>query len=126
MKNKTQLFMLFSLTLVSLGTWIILVFNYNPFTSDNFIISTFWCSLFLWLCGILTFGLFFLRIQYSNREIIYSHLPISLRHSILITACLVGLLFLKSISVLTWWVTLMFVMVVLLLELFFRTKKVEI
>lgn len=125
MKNKTQLFLIFSLTLISLGTWVIIMFNYNPNLADILIPSAFWSSLFLSLWGILTFILYFLRAQFTNREVIYSHLSISIRHSILITSCVVGLLFLKSMNVLTWWVATMFVMVVLLLELFFRTKKIN-
>lgn len=124
MKLKSQLFIVFSLTLICLGVWNIILFNYNPYSSDNFIISIFFTSLFVLLVGLLTFIFFYLKTWRSNHEIIYAHLPVSLRQAILISLIITGLIVLQTMRVLTLIDSLMFISLILLIELFFRTKTI--
>lgn len=125
MKLKTYLFAIFSITLLSLGVWLLIFFNVDRDVADFITISAFFGSLFLWLAGFLTLIIFYLRVWFSNKEVVFSNLPISIRHAILIALIIVGLLALNALQVLTWWDAGMYLVVVVLLELFFRSKKVS-
>lgn len=75
----------------------------------------FWGSLF----GIVGF---YLKIWASRREVIFAHIAPTLRQSALVGLALTGLLFLFQIKVLNWWVAILFILAVLLIELFFRRR----
>ena len=124
MKLKSYLFSVFAVTLLSLGVWFMILFNIDVDTADFLTISAFFGSLFLWLTGILTFIIFYFRVWISNNEVIFTFLPISIRHSILISYTLVGILSMNALNVLTWWDAIMLILVTVLIELFFRAKKV--
>lgn len=125
MKLKTYLFTLFTITILALGVWLLILFNVDRNFADFVTKSAFFGSLFLWLMGIIAFIIFYLRVWISNREVVFGQLPISVRHACLISLAIVGLLIFKSIKIFTWWDSLMFVLVIVLIELFFRTRKVS-
>lgn len=122
MKLKQALFSLFSITLLAFGGWLTIFFNLDPLRADNFILAALYASLFIFITGSLTFIGFGLRILLSNREVIYAHLPPSLRQATLAALALVGLLFLQSLRVLSVIDAGAFVLAILLIELFFRAK----
>lgn len=122
MKIKTYLFTLFCITLLSLGVFLTILFNFDPTSADFITKSAFFASIFILTTGLLTFSNFYIRIWATNKEVIFSHLPISIRHSVLISLVFVGLMILSSLKVLTWWDAGMFIVVIIMLELFFRTR----
>ncbi|EKD56262.1 MAG: hypothetical protein ACD_58C00242G0001 [uncultured bacterium] len=122
MKLKTYLFVIFSMTLLSLGIWLMILFNIDPDSADLITKSAFFSSMFLWLMGIMIFIIFYLRIWVSNKEVIYNNLPIALRHAIFISLVITGLLALNSSNLLNWWDAGMFIVVITMLELLFRQK----
>lgn len=123
MNIKTNLFIIFSITLLALGVWLMILFNINPKNADWLEKLAFFGSLLLLLSGTLTFIIFYFRIWFSNKEVIYSYLPIAIRHSVLISFIAVSLLFLNALDVLTWWDGIILVVVIILIELFFQTKR---
>lgn len=125
MKLQTYLFLIFVITLIALGTWFLILFNINPHNTDLISISAFFASLLLWLSGISTLILFYLRIKLSNKEIIFVHLPLSLRQGFLFSLAIVLVILLLSLSVLTWWSGILLMISIFLLELFFMRKKVH-
>lgn len=125
MKLKTYLFTLFTITILALGVWLLILFNVDKNSADFVTKSAFFGSLFLWLMGIIAFIIFYFRVWISNREVVFGQLPISVRHACLISLAIVGLLIFKSIKIFTWWDSSMFVLVIVLIELFFRTKTVK-
>ncbi len=120
MKLKQTLFTIFAITLLSLGGWLTVIFNTDPSKIDTFILVALYCSLFLFIFGIATFIGFGIRILISKREVLYAHLPISIRQATLIALALVGLLFLQSLRVLSVVDAGALVLAILLLELYFR------
>jgi hypothetical protein len=121
-KLKNSLFSLFTITLLSFGGWLTILFNVDPTNTDQFTFALLYICSFLFLVGLLTFIGFGIRILLSNREIIFSHFVPSLRQACLLSVAIIGLLFLQSLRVLSVIDAGAFVLAILLLELFFRAK----
>lgn len=123
MTIKYQLFGIFTATLLALGIFLAIFFNSDPYIADVFTKTAFFVSLFLFISGFLTFLGFYLRVYFSNREVIYNNLPVAFRQAVLVSFLLTGLLALQSLRVLSLWDTIIFVVVVILIELYFRSRK---
>ncbi len=123
MKLTKQLFSVFALTLMALGLFLAILFNVNPDTTDLITQITFFISLFIFLSGLFTFIGFYLRVYLSNHEIIYANFPIALRQAILVSLLIVGLLALNALRVLNIWSGIIFVLILIIIELFFRSKQ---
>jgi len=126
MKLKSSLFFIFVLTLISLGVFLMILFNIDPNDADIFTISTFFISVFMFISGFLTFILFYLKNWFNNNEVIYTHLPIAIRQSVLISSAIIGILVFKSLDIFTVWDITIFLVIIILIELFFRSKKVAL
>lgn len=126
MKTRIYLFLLFCVTLFTLGFFILMFFNVNPYTSDNLTISMFFISFFIFLTGLLFLLGFYFRVKISNNEVFYANFAPSFRQALLISLVLVGLLVLKSLKVLAWWDGIMFALSVLLLELYFQNRNINL
>lgn len=125
MKLQMYLFFIFTITLIALGTWFLILFNIDPYQTDLMSIAAFYASLLIWLSGLICLLLFYLRIKLSNKEIVFAHLPLSARQAILFSLIIVVIMILSSLNVLTWWTSALLAISILLLELFFQTKKVH-
>lgn len=125
MKTRLYIFIIFCINLFSLGYLIMILFNYNPYYADNFTITMFFISLFLFLSSILSLIGFYIRIKIYNNEVFYANFAPSLRQAILISLVIVGLMVLNSLKVLTLWDGLMFAFSILLLELYFQNKQIK-
>lgn len=123
MALRLYLFGLYSIMFLSLGLWFLLLFNVNPFTAPTWIVIVFYLTLFLFLVGIFAIVGFYFKVWASNREIIFSHLAPTLRQSALISLLIIGLIFLEQVKALNWWVAILLVAAVIMLELFFRSRK---
>lgn len=123
MNLKKSLFAIFTITLLSLGVWLAILFNTDPNNSDLITRCAFFASLFTFLAGFFTFLGFYLRVYFSNREVIYSNFPIALRQSILLSLIIVGLLIFQSLKVLTIWTIVVYILAIVLIELFFKSKN---
>lgn len=103
-----------------------ILFNIDPNNADIFTISTFFISVFMFISGFLTFILFYLKNWFNNNEVIYTHLPIAIRQSVLISSAIIGILVFKSLDIFTVWDITIFLVIIILIELFFRSKKVAL
>lgn len=120
---KLYLFSLYSMMVLSLGLWILLLFNVNPFSAPSWIIITFYLTLYCFLLGLFAVIGFYLKVWASNREVIFAHLMPTLRQSALIAFAVIGLIFLEQVKALNWWVAILFIVSISMLELFFRSRK---
>jgi hypothetical protein len=123
MPLKKYLFAIFTFTLLSLGVWLAILFNTDPNNTDLITRCAFFASLFVFLAGFFTFLGFYLRVYFSNREIIYNNFPIALRQSILLSLIIVGLLAFQTLRVLTVWVAAIYVLAIILVEFYFKSRK---
>ena len=117
------LFGLYSTMVVSLGLCLLLIFNVNPFQAPFWIISILYLTLFLFFMAVFGVLGFYLKVWATNREVIFGHLMPTLRQAAIISLIIVGLLFLQQVRVLNWWVAVLFIVSIGLLELFFRSRK---
>lgn len=125
MKTKSYLFVLFCVTLFSLGFSVFMFLNINPYTSDALTIGMFFLSIFIFLTGIITLLGFYFRVKITNNEVFYANFFPSLRQATLLSIVIVGLLILKSLKVLAWWDGIMFALAIALLELYFQNKNID-
>jgi len=119
---RLYLFSLYLILFLSFGLLSLIIFNVNPYASPVWMIILFYFTFFLfWLAFFGVIG-FYLKVWASNREVIFAHLVPTIRQAILLSFAFAGLLFLFQIKVLSWWVGVLFILAILMIELFFRRK----
>lgn len=125
MKLIRNLFFLFAITIFACASMILSIYNYNPYQSESKMLINFYISLAISLTGII--GLFIhcikmklYKIDAGNRSFITS-----IRQATLIAFALVSLLILQGFRILDWLTGVSILVVVILIELFFQTKKVH-
>ncbi len=119
---RVSLFSIFGISLLAFGSFLTIVFYSEPNLKDQLQIIGFFASTFLWLSGILTLIIFYLRVSLSNREVLYAQLPISIRQAGLVSAGLVGLLAMRTVRVLGLSEAIILVIIVVLLEFLSQSK----
>lgn len=122
---RLYLFSLYSVLILSAGLVAFIIINVNPFESPFWMLLIFYAAVFLLVTSFFSLLGFYLKVRVSNREVIFAHLLPTLRQSMIIALAVTGLLFFQQIRVLNWWVAILFVLAVAMLELFFRAKKVK-
>lgn len=119
---RLYLFGLYLTLFLSFGLLSLILFNIDPYTSPFWMISLFYFTFFLFWISLFGIIGFYLKIWASNREVIFTHILPTLRQSMLVGFGLTGLLFLFQIKVLSWWVAVLFILAILMIELYFRKK----
>lgn len=119
---RKKLFYLFMGTLLSLGIWLYMLFHVDPSYADILTWLAFMGSLFLWLSGFLSFIIFYLKVSFFNQEVIFALLPSSLRQAAELALIIAGLLSLQALRVLGWWEGGLYILVIVLIEMFFQGK----
>lgn len=111
-------------TALSWLAWTLILVFINPFEAGFTGFFLFYISLFFALVGAFsTLGLI-VRLQFKNRqEPISIRAARSLRQGIFLSILVVGLLFLHSKHMLNWWITILFIITLTLLEFFFLAYK---
>jgi hypothetical protein len=122
---KLYLFGLYSIMILSLGLFLLLLSNVNPFQAPVWIIALTYLTLFCFLNCLFAIIGFYLKVWISNREVIFAHLMPALRQSALISFLFIGSIFLVQVKSFNWWIASLFIISVGMLELFFRYKGVN-
>jgi len=118
-----NLFFLFSLTVFAIASTLLAVFNFNPFTADLGKLANFYVSLFFSLAGIIGTVIFYTKIRLVKSESANPFFWPSIRQGLLISAGITAILILQGYRILDWLVGSSIIIVAVLLELFFQTKK---
>lgn len=119
---RLYLFTLYLIIFLSAGLVGIIIYNVNPYQSPFWMIFLFYLTLFFFWASLFSLIGFYLKIWASNREVIFAHLKPTLRQSMLIALIIVGILFFQQLRVLNWWIASLFIIAILMLELFFKAK----
>ena len=119
---RIYLFSIYLILFLSVGLLSLVLVNVNPYLSPVWMIILFYFTFFLFWVALFSLIGYYLKVWATNREVIFAHLIPTLRQSIIISLSLVGLLFLYQIKVLNWWVALLLVLAMVMIELFFRRK----
>jgi len=120
---KRNLFFLFFITVFSFLSLILCVNNYNPYNINPFQLIYFYSSFFLLLAGILSIIVFYFRLIIQKKETVYIHFWPAVREGTIISLGFTALLILRGLKLLDIWVGIPIMIIILLLELFFQTKK---
>lgn len=120
---RLYLFSLYLVLFLAAGLCALIIFNVNPYQSPFWMIMLFYLCFFLFWGSL--FGLigFYLKVWATNCEVIFAHLLPTLRQSMMVALAIAGLLFLQQLRVLSWWTAILFLLAVLMIEFFFRSKK---
>lgn len=116
-------FGLFSTLCLAGFLWLLLLMSVNPNQAPFWIIILFYLTLFIIFTSIITLVSYNLKVKANNKEVIYSQIGPSLRQSALLSIIFIGFLFLEQIKVLNWWVAGMLIIAIVLIELYYRSKK---
>lgn len=120
---KKILFLLFSVGLISIGLFIILLFNYNPFETDTGIRVLFFLSMFLGMFTVIAGLLIRRRAGNPKAGTRSSIISRSVSQAGLIAVAFVGLAIFSATHVFNWLSVGIYIFVLILLELYLRAKS---
>ena len=121
MKDRKILFSVFALTLIGFGAWFAVLQSVDPFNTDWFSRLTFYIFLLIWICGLVSLALFYIqkKLPHNRAQIILQ----CIRQGLIISLGIVGLLVLQTINVLNILSASVYIIALILIEFYFRTKK---
>ena len=125
MTQVRNLFFLFSITVFAFAETVLTIFNYNPFGANRSVFINFYVSLFFTISGLAAITLYYLRVKYSKNSA-GDFFWTTVRTSVFAGIALTTLLILQGFRILDWLIGISIVVVTILLELFFRTKKEKV
>jgi len=122
MKHRKLVFAIFSVTLLAFGSWFVILQSIDPFTTDWFSRLMFFLFFLTWIWGALTLIMFLWRRRKigSNTGKI---LACCVRQGLIIAFGLVGLLALQTMNVLNILSASVYVIALILIEFYFRTRN---
>lgn len=124
MNFRSFIFAIITALIFTTSIWILILFNIDPYKADWLSKISFFLSLLIMITCILTLFGYYIRKKILNNELIYSILPVSFRQGILGALIIVGIIILSCINVLNWWIAGIWLLIILLIELFFKTRKI--
>lgn len=118
--------MVFSVSLLSLGGWLTVLGNLDPYQTNIIGRVLFFSFLFLWILGVSTLINYFIRIKLANLELIYLPFKAALRQSLFLALIIVGLLLFWVIEVLNWLSAGIFVLLIFSMEFYFQSRGINL
>lgn len=103
--------------------WMLIINLINPATTGAFGFIFFYATLFLALTGAIAILGLLIRMKSSESEFVPSEVGTALRQGVLFAILIVGLLFLQSLRLLSWWNVVLFVLIITLAEFFLISFK---
>lgn len=125
MTTIRNLFFLLVVTVFALASTILSLFNYNPYEVNFTGFINFYISLFILVTGVLGLIIYYTKNRRVKTESIRKVLWPSVRQAGFISLAIVGLLLLRGMKILDWLIGISLIIVIILLELFFQTKKLR-
>jgi len=123
MTSVRNLFFLFAVTLFAITSTILAIYNYNPFTSGLSVFINLYAALFVSLAGVMSLAIYYLKISHRKNQSTATLFWPTIRQASLISLALTILLALKGLGILDFLIAISIIIVLALLELFFRTKR---
>lgn len=117
---------LLSTSIASLFSWasfLVVLIQIDPYVSTRLALSLFFTTLFFSLTSTFTIIGCYIRRRISNNEIVYNHLRVTVRQSILLSIITLGCLLFLLFDLLTWWDGLLLVAIISLIEFYFSSNE---
>lgn len=118
-----NLFFLFTITTFAVASTVLSIFNYNPYQSSPVTIINFYASFLISLAGIGAIIIYYAKIKLAKNETIYSFFWSSVRQALFGATAITIVVYLQSLRILDWLIGISVVIVSILLELFFESKR---
>jgi len=112
-------------TLLSWGTWILVVTTLDPYSDGALALTLFYTSLWLALLGTVTIISLFLRVWLEKEGVFFPQVATSLRQATFISSGVIVDLMLQGARWLNVWSGLSLAILVILLEVFFLAGQTE-
>lgn len=103
--------------------WLVVLVSIDPVRTSTLGFVFFYLTLAIALVGTLSIAGAGIRTLVKKNELVSRHVVISLRQSILFTILLLGSLILMSRDIFTWWMAVLLIIIVALIELVFLSSK---
>lgn len=120
---KANLFFLYSIAIVAISSFVLCIFNYNPYTSSIVQFIYLYLSFFISLIGVFGIALFYLKIYINKSASPASLFWPSVRQGAFLAFAFTAILILRGLKILDFWTGVPLLVVITLLELFFQTKR---
>jgi hypothetical protein len=120
---KAYIWSLILSTFLALGAWLFVLFNIDPFESGVVGEIFFYFSLWLFLMGILVNILVWLRVKFLTGEEAIETMGLSFRQGFLLALLGVSIIVLNAHGYFTWWICLLVIAGVFLVELYFLSRE---
>ncbi len=122
MRTKTYLWLTGLASLLALASFLAIIWFFSPQNASAAILILLFLSLFLALCGFFSLAVLYLRRRKYKEEPLL-HLGVSFREGALLSGLLVGFLLMRYFSIFSWWLALIFLVVVVVIELVFLKRE---
>lgn len=123
MSLKMYIWSLFFSTLLALAVWFFVLFNIDPYESGLLGQIFFFLSLELFLTGVLVSILVLLRAKFLGEDVSIERIGMSFRQGLLISVTFVLAVAINTWGYFTWWIGLLLVAGMFLVELYFLSKE---
>lgn len=123
MSLKAFIWSLILSTLLALGAWLFVLFNIDPYESGVVGEVFFYFSLWLFLLGVWVNILVWLRIKLLTGEGAIETMGLSFRQGLLLALLIVSIIILNAHGYFTWWIGLLVVAGIFLIELYFLSRE---
>lgn len=123
MSLKAYIWSLIFSTTLALSAWLFVLFNIDPYESGLLGQIFFYFSFWLFVLGVLVNILVWLRVRFLGGVQAMETMSLSFRQGFLLSSLFVALLILKANDYLVWWLGLLLVAGIFLMELFFLSKE---
>ncbi|MFA6391146.1 MAG: hypothetical protein WCW66_00140 [Patescibacteria group bacterium] len=110
-------------TLISWGAFVLVILNIDPFSSGFVGLFSFYIMLFLALMGTFALFGFIVRAVFVKRSVLFRHIGVSLRQSVLFSSLIMVSLMLQANNLFTWWNAILLILGLGLLEFFFLGRE---
>ncbi|MFA6522130.1 MAG: hypothetical protein WCT24_00875 [Patescibacteria group bacterium] len=110
-------------TVLAWIAWGVVLWNIDPFTAGLPMILVFYLTLFAGLMGTIATIATLVRVQFDSENELEEIVSTSLRQAVMLSAMMVGCLFLASKSWFHWWSVLLLIAGVSLIEYFFVSYR---
>jgi len=120
---KAYIWSLIFSTTLALSAWLFVLFNIDPYESGLLGQIFFYFSFWLFVLGVLVNILVWLRVRFLGGVQAMETMSLSFRQGFLLSSLFVALLILKANDYLVWWLGLLLVAGIFLMELFFLSKE---
>ena len=118
---RRNLFFLLSITLFATASLVLDIFNFNPFKASSKELANFYISFFISIAGIFSILIYIVKFKLFRNKTIYQYFWPTIRQSLLVSASITVIIFLKGLKILDLWVAIPAVLSIVLLEFFFQT-----